>query len=189
MKWRDALQRAYRSINRGLDSGRSVLETRNHNFFRLKSMLYVFEAMLMVNKSGMKMDEDLTPKIRVLHGRLSELQLSNTCPILYSRFLIISSWVDKASYYPEAMESALAQNNKLDAEWAKLLNSLSTKEFSYMRLKTSGHPSNPHEWLGYVRVSGMVGGNSEDKNDGAHVLSDTLRDTAPIHFFPYCPQL
>merc|ERR1712173_16543 len=208
MKWRDCLQLAYRNVNSGLVRLADVAESMNQNFFRIKSMLYLWEAMITINKTVENhVDEDLSPKILNMAQCLKEFNLSNSCPILYPRYLILVSWTNlyiknlkyDDVYYNQAEKLALEQGNLLDAEWAKLMNSLHEKEFTFMRMKTSGDPSNYNEWLGLVLVCGKEKENNNDNNmikkknqsskKESAPYSDLLRDKAPIHFFPLCPYL
>ena len=115
--------------------------------------MYVWEAMITINKTVENhVDEDLSPKILNMAACLKEFTLSNSCPILYPRFLILMSWTNlyisdrtnkitarnnEEIYYKIAQDLATKQGNLLDAEWAQLLRSLHNKEFT-VRLKIFG---------------------------------------------------
>jgi len=194
MKWRDAQQLVYRSINKAITDIRNLPKT-SMNFFRVKAMLYLLEAMIVLNEISEKIDEDLSPKIKCLQEKVQECHMDKRYPVLNARWLIIQSLITKKNHYEEAKKSATSYENKLDYEWASLLGLIYQKKYGFMSLKTSGHPSTPYEWLSYVRVNGLMDGDeklTQDKQSsitGSAVSrlldTDCVRDTAPIHFFPF----
>ena len=129
------------------------------------------------------------------------MNIKYVCVHITSSELPVKIYNGPLTCYNLAQKLALEQGNLLDAEWAKLMNSLHEKEFTFMRMKTSGHPSNYNEWLGLVLVCGkekeninnnMIKKKNQSTKEAAAVsvpYSDLLRDKAPIHFFPLCPYL